>query len=396
MYNFCPKNPGYVRSRLISRKLLLIMKLTTLILVTVILHVSASSLAQKITLVEKNAPLVDVFNHISNQTGYDFLFTGSDLKNAKPISIDIKNVDLNEVLSRIFEGQPLNYTIENKSVVVSIKEVPLVQQLSDKFKTGLKIPADIGGTVTDTLGNPLVGASVSIKGLTVTTLTDSKGNFNILNAPQGKYTLVASYVGYEKSEIDILNNGTNVRIGFILRRGTSQLDQIQVIAYGSGSRRFSISSLSTVTAEDIEKQPVSNPLLALQGQVPGLSVTSTSGIPGSQVVVQIRGQNTLNMNPTYNPSKPYDQPLFIIDGVPFASQNNNVNQFASLVAAQSNPGGISQSVGLSPFNNIDPADIESISILKDADATSIYGTQGLTVLSLLPPKRGNPVLLLLT
>ncbi len=389
MYKFFPGNPGYVRSRLIARKLLLIMKLTTLILVTVMLHVSASSLAQKITLVEKNAPLVDVFNHISNQTGYDFLFTGSDLKNARPISISIKNVDLKEALARIFENQPLSYSIENKSVVVTIKQASLMSQLSDQVKTALKAPASIGGTVTDTLGNPLVGASVAIKGMTFSTQTDSKGNFNLPNVPQGKYTLVASYIGYEKSEVSIVNNGTNLHIAFILRQGTSQLDQVQVIAYGTASRRYSISSMATVTAEDIERQPVSNPLLALQGQVPGLAVNATSGIPGSQVLVQIRGQNTLNLNPTNNPSKPYDQPLFIIDGVPFASQNNNINQFASLVAAQSSPGGVSQSVGLSPFNNIDPADIESISILKDADATSIYGTQGSNGVILITTKKGK-------
>lgn len=390
MYNFFPGNPGHVRSRLVARKLLLVMKLTTLLLVTVMLHVSASSWAQKITLVEKNAPLVDVFNHISNQTGYDFLFTGSDLKNARPISINIKNVELNEVLAKIFEGQPLNYTIENRSVVVTIKQASLMDQLSDQVKTALKLPANIDGTVTDTLGMPLVGASVAIKGMGTSTQTDSKGYFNLPNVPQGKYTLVASYIGYERSEVNIVNNGANLRIGFILRRSTSQLDQVHVIAYGTAFRRYSLSSMATVTAEDIAKQPVSNPLLALQGQVPGLAVTATSGIPGSQVLVQIRGQNTLNLNPTVNPSKPYDQPLFIIDGVPFASQNNNVNQFASLVAAQGNPGGVSQSVGLSPFNNIAPADIESISILKDADATSIYGTQGSNGVILITTKKGKP------
>ncbi|WP_218155290.1 SusC/RagA family TonB-linked outer membrane protein [Chitinophaga sp. YR627] len=366
------------------------MKLTILLLATVMLHVSASSLAQKVTLTEKNAPLVDVFNHISNQTGYDFLFTGSDLKNAKPISINIKNVDLNDVLVRIFEGQPLNYTIENKSVVVTIKRPSMMDQLTDQLKTALKVPANIGGTVTDTLGNPLVGASVGIKGIAFSAQTDSKGNFNIPNVPQGKYTLVATYIGYEKSEVTIVNNGADLRIGFMLRRGTSQLDQVQVIAYGTAFRRYNISSMATVTAEDIEKQPVTNPLLALQGQVPGLAVTATSGIPGSKVLVQIRGQNTLNLNPTNIPSKPYDQPLFIIDGVPFASQNNNVNQFASLVAAQSNPGGVAQSVGLSPFNNISPADIESISILKDAAAISIYGTQGSNGVILITTKKGKP------
>jgi len=369
------------------------MKLTTLMLFLAFMQVSASTLAQKVTLSERNASLTTIFEQIRNQTGYDFAYTTSTIKAAKLVTIDVKNVDLNEVLDRIFSGQPLNYTIENKSVVVSIKEASLFDQLSAKVKAVLNIPTEIGGTVTDTLGHPLVGATVSIKGKNLITQTDSKGNFSFPNMPQGNYTLVVSYIGYEKLETSITNTGKYEHLAFVLRLGSSQLDQVRVIAYGTDSRRFSVGSVSTVTAADIEKQPISNPLLALQGQAPGLNVTATSGIPGSQVLVQVRGQNSLNLTqiPNQNPQKPYDQPLFIIDGVPFASQNNNVNQFASLVAAQSNSGGINPAnTGISPFGNIDPADIESISILKDADATSIYGTQGSNGVILITTKKGKP------
>lgn len=391
MYNFYPENSGHVRSRHSSQKFLRIMKLTTLLLVTVILHVSASSLAQKITLVEKNAPLIDVFNQISNQTGYDFLFTGSDLKEAKPISIDVRNADLRSVLDKIFGNQPLTYTIKDKSIVVALKEGTLFDELLAKVKTTLKIAADVGGTVTDTAGTPLVGATVFIKGTNFSMQTDNNGNFDFPRLPQGSYIVTVRYIGYQNSETNIVNTGTNIHLTIVLHQGTSQLDQVRVIAYGTDSRRFSVGSVSTVTADEIEKQPVSNPLLALQGQAPGLNITATSGIPGSQVLVQVRGQNTLNLNPTVTNVKPYDQPLFIIDGVPFAAQNNNVNQFASLVTAQSSSGGINPSLaGISPFNNIDPADIESITILKDADATSIYGTQGSNGVILITTKKGKP------
>jgi TonB-linked SusC/RagA family outer membrane protein len=377
-----------------TKKLLLFMKLTTLMLFLAFMQVSASTLAQKVTLSERNASLTTIFEQIRNQTGYDFAYTTSTIKAARPVTIDVKNEDLKEVLDKIFSGQPLNYTIENKSVEVSIKEASLFDQISDKVKTVLNLPTEISGIVTDTLGHPLVGASVSIKGKNLITQTDSKGNFSFPNMPQGNYTLVVSYIGYEKLETSITNTGKYEHLAFALRLAISPLDQVRVIAYGTDSRRFSVGSVSTVTAADIEKQPVSNPLLALQGQAPGLNVTATSGIPGSQVLVQVRGQNSLNMhqdNPYQNPTKPYDQPLFIIDGVPFASQNNNVNQFASLVAAQSSSGGINPvNAGISPFGNIDPADIESISILKDADATSIYGTQGSNGVILITTKKGKP------
>src|ERR1700761_3564954 len=116
MYNFYPKNKGQERTRIRLRQFLRIMKITTFILIAVILHVSATSLAQKVTLVEKNAPLAEVFDKISTQTGYDFLFTSSDLKNAKPVTINIKNEELKDVLTQIFDGQPLDFTIENQSV----------------------------------------------------------------------------------------------------------------------------------------------------------------------------------------------------------------------------------------------------------------------------------------
>jgi TonB-linked SusC/RagA family outer membrane protein len=376
-----------------TKKLLLFMKLTTLMLILALMQVSASTLAQKVTLSERNASLTTIFEQIRNQTGYDFAYTTSTIKAARPVTIDVKNEDLKEVLDKIFVGQPLNYTIENKSVVVSIKDVSIFDQLSDKVKTILNIPTEIVGIVTDTLGQPLVGASVSIKGTNFNTHTDSKGGFSFPNMPQGNYTLVVSYVGYEKLETSITNTGKYEHLAFALRLAVSPLDQVQVIAYGTESKRFSVGSVSTVAAEDIERQPVTNPLLALQGQAAGLVITSTGGIPGSQVTVQVRGQNTLLNNTinNYTNLKPYDQPLFIIDGVPFASQNNNINQIASLVSTQTYTGGnIQAGGGFSPFNSINPADIESISILKDADATSIYGTQGSNGVIIITTKKGNP------
>ena len=391
MYNFYSKlivqPPGCA-----LKKVLLTMKITAFLLFIAILQVSANTFAQKITLTTKNAPLVEVFNQIRTQTGYDFAFTSATLANAKPVSIDVKNAELNDVLKKIFDGQPLDYTIAEKSVVVSKKEQSFLDQISTKIKAAFKSSADIGGHVTDTLGRPIVGATVHIKGTNITTQTDIKGDFNFPNLYPGKYTIVVSYIGYENAEETIPLGDLKQAQVFILRQSTSKLDQVQVIAYGTESKRFSVGSVATVTAADIEKQPVNNPLLALQGRAPGLTVASTSGIPGSQVLVQVRGQNSLNLIPNnYTLAKPYDQPLFIVDGVPFAAQNSNVNQFASLVAAQSNPNGVNPVLtGISPFSNIDPADIESITILKDADATSIYGTQGANGVILITTKKGKP------
>jgi len=382
MYNFYPKNKGLVHMHNCLHKLLLIMKLTTLILVTVILHVSASSLAQKITLVEKNAPLVDVFNQISNQTGYDFVFTGSDVQNAKPVTINIKNAELSDVLNQIFKGQPLDFLIENKSVVIQEKK-----ELSypDKFKNPVQAFA-ITGKIIDSLGHPVIGASVALQGTMYSILTDNKGNFTFTSVPQGKYMLVATYIGYARLERNIEIAGKDLNLLLILHTSISSLDQIHIIGYSSESRRFSVNSTTVVTAQDIADQPVTNVLEALDGRVPGLVISPSSGVPGSEVRAQIRGQNTLPPSTATPLSSVYNQPLFILDGIPVAAQNTNISALGSFGGTNA----LVPNSGISPISGLNPNDIESITVLKDADATSIYGSQGANGVILIVTKKGKP------
>jgi TonB-linked SusC/RagA family outer membrane protein len=375
-----------------TKKLLLFMKLTAMLLFLAFMHVSASTLAQKVTLSERNASLTTIFEQIRNQTGYDFAYTTATIQAAKPVTIDVKNMELTEVLKIVFNTQPLDYEIDNKSVEVSIKEPSFLEKLKDKTAKMFAFPAHIHGRVIDSLGQPLPGAIVSLNlqgaPYSYVATTDNKGQFDFPSIPQERYTLTVTYIGFNKLERIVQVNSRDISFILVLHNSSSALDQIQIIAYGSESKRFSVGSVSSITAEQIEKQPVSNPLLALEGLAPGLAVTATNGVPGSTVLVQVRGQNTLGANSLGQ--KPYDQPLFIIDGVPFAPQNNNVNQLSNLALAQTFSGGISQATGLSPFNGINPNDIESITILKDADATSIYGSQGANGVILITTKKGKP------
>jgi len=366
------------------------MKLTTLMLFLAFMQVSASTLAQKVTLSERNASLLSIFKQIRHQTGYDFAYTAVTIQAAKPVTIDVKNMELNDVLKTIFDTQPLDYEVDNKSIEVSLKAPSFLENLKNKTANLLALPANVHGKVIDSLGQPLVGANVILnaKDFTYGVTTDSKGEFDFPNVSQNRYTLTVTYVGYSKLEKTIQVNSKDILLNLVMQNSFSALDQIQVIAYGTESRRFSVGSVASVNAAQIEKQPVTNPLLALEGQVPGLAVTATNGVPGSTVLVQVRGQNTLIANPSG--FKPYDQPLFIVDGVPFATGNANISQLSNLANAQGFSGGISQPTGLSPFNDINPNDIESITILKDADATSIYGSQGANGVILITTKKGKP------
>jgi TonB-dependent starch-binding outer membrane protein SusC len=384
--------PAWRRHRF-STKTVLVMKLTSFFLLAACLQVSARGLSQTVTFSGRNVLLEKVFDEVKKQTGYVFFYDADLLKEARPVTIKAENVALEKFLSNLLADQPLKFSIKNKNIIISRKSTVEMSSDGQPSKSGSEFPAaapldTIRGYVRDSMGAPLQGASITIKGTTDGTRTDMKGGFGLIRAKAGT-VVVISYTGYTSKEI-VITGATRTTLVVTLQRSQDALDATIVQAYGTTSRRYSVGSIATVDAETIEKQPVTNVLLALAGQVPGLAVTATSGVPGSQVLIQVRGQNTV-LNNAFNFSpKPYDQPLFIIDGVPFAPQNNNLSVLGNLASALSSSGGISTGGGMSPFNNINPSDIESVTILKDADATSIYGTQGSNGVVLITTKKGKP------
>jgi TonB-linked SusC/RagA family outer membrane protein len=347
------------------------MRLTTVILLATLMHVSATGLSQRITLNSKQDSLENVLKEIHRQSGYDFFFDRKVIQKIKPVTITVNNASLEETLSNLLKGLPLMYNIEDKIII--IKEQPFYNKL---------LPITAKGRVTGQDMKPLPGATIRVRGTDKVTTANSNGEFTLTDLPK-EAILQISYIGYITLEVQaIAISGTNyTNIG--LQTLESRLDEVQVIAYGTSIKRFSVGSVAGISAAEIAKQPVTNVLLALQGQVPGLVINSLNGAPGSKVNVQVRGQNTLRAN--LNGNSPFDQPLFIIDGVPMASQNENINLLQSMGTQSSNI----QS-GFSAFNNINPSDIESISVLKDADATSIYGSQGANGVIIITTKKGQP------
>ncbi|HKG08363.1 MAG TPA: carboxypeptidase-like regulatory domain-containing protein, partial [Pedobacter sp.] len=172
------------------------MKLTTLLLIITMLHVSASSFAQRITLSKKNVVLTEVLDQIRIQTGYDFIFNNSILKNAKKVNIAVKNAELAEVLEQVFADQPLQYKInENKSVVITKKDMSVVAKIMDFFSA-----IDVRGKVVDEQGEPLPGASVKVKGGSIGAVTDRDGEFFLKGLPEDA-VIVIVYLGYKPLEL---------------------------------------------------------------------------------------------------------------------------------------------------------------------------------------------------
>ncbi|MBT2563116.1 MULTISPECIES: SusC/RagA family TonB-linked outer membrane protein [unclassified Pedobacter] len=305
----------------------------------------------------KNAKLVDVFNQISSQTGYDFLFSADILKDAKTVTIVARNEELNTVLQRIFNGQALDFSIENKSVVISNKPKGILEKIKEALNLN---DTDVTGTVLDEQGRSLPGATVMVKNTGKTIITDAQGQFTLKNVPEGA-TIVISFTGYEKRELNAAPNLGKINLVAALNK----LDAIQVIAYGTTTQRMSLGNVSTVSAAEIGRQPVTNPLLALQGRVPGIFVAQTSGVPGSPITIQVQGVNSIGQG---------NVPLYVIDGVPY---NSKVNSQGGLGVAGN------------PLNYINPMDIESISVLKDGEATSIYGSRAANGAILITTKKGK-------
>lgn len=345
-------------------KFMLIMKLIIILMTVCLMQASASSFAQKITIKKKNASLASVLREIKSQSGMRVVYADYLMEGAKPVSIDVKGVSIEEALRNTLSGQELSYSFEEKTIVIKAKEKSLLDKVIAVFTD-----IEVRGTVTDEKGKPLAGASVRVKGTDKQTTSNVDGVFTISKVEETS-VIVISYIGFKTVEIKATENLGSIS----LEVANSQLDAVQVIAYGTTTKRLNTGSVASVSAKDIEKQPVSNPLAALVGRVPGLVVTQQSGVPGSSFSIQIRGRNSIAQG---------SQPLILIDGIPFASGNENMQLINSAI------NNFNQGSGVSPFNAVNPADIESIEILKDADATAIYGSRGANGVVLITTKKGK-------
>jgi len=234
------------------------------------------------------------------------------------------------------------------------------------------------GVVLTEAGVPVQGANVTIKQTEHGTITNAKGEFELSAVVPGS-TLIFSYVGYAPQSFEV-KDGSQVQIN--MKVASNELDKAVVQAYGLTTQRLTTSDIGKVTAQDIERQPVMNPLLALQGKVAGLDVNMTSGYASAPVKVELRGRAAIN--PIFT-----SDPLYIIDGVPLTVNelspfSSNASGSVGFAQALSGPAG-----GQSPFFSINPSDIESIEVLKDADATAIYGSRGANGVILVTTKKGQ-------
>lgn len=363
--------PGIVANMGSASKLQRVMKLTAVLLTACCLQVSAYSGAQ-VSFSGKDVRLDVVFQAIGKQTGYIFLYSPADLKDTKPVTIDVKNVSIETIMKKCLEGQPLEFTIADKTVFV--KRVKPKNTTIEAFQNVNAPPIDVRGRVINEESDPVAGVSIMIKGTQRGTYTNGDGEFTLTRVDPTAI-LILTAVNIQSIETNI--NGRK-EVTLQVKGKTGKLDEVQVIAYGTTSQRFNVGNVSTIKDEEIQKQPINNPLQALQGRVPGLNIVQQSGLPGAGIKIQIRGQNSINSG---------NEPLYIVDGVPIKPNLNGLDAVASKFGS----GLAGNLLGDNPSSlaYINPSDIESIDILKDAEATAIFGSRGANGVILITTKKGK-------
>lgn len=314
---------------------------------------SASGFSQRISISAKNAPLEDVFREIKKQSNYAFVYRDNWLKKANPVSLSFKDADLTQVLNACFMDEPLTYSIVGTTIVVTLKTE---RATTSEPQDAISVAATVGGTVLDEYDNPLAGASITLKGTEIGTVTDRNGRY-ALSIPDNRGILIFSYVGYEKKEVTW--NG-QAEVNVTMKENTSSLDEFVTVGYGVQKKLNVTGAVSQISGKEIANRPVSNLEQALQGTIPGLnfSASNNTGQPGGTYSVNIRGLASL-ANPNGNASYAKGTPYVLVDDVPM------------------------------DLNDVDPNNVASISVLKDAASSAIYGARAAYGVILVTTKDGK-------
>jgi TonB-linked SusC/RagA family outer membrane protein len=344
---------------LFNRKILLIMRLTAILLILGTMLVQASGYAQKVNISVKDANIESVFKEIKKQTGFYFLYDAEVLKKAGKINLISTDLDLTEALKQITSGTGLTYKIIDKTVIIS-----------DVKTSYSNVDITIKGTVTskEAAGHanlPLPGAVVTVKGTRNAVVTNSDGNYTI-QAPDGGI-LVFSILGYGTKEVAIEGKKT---IDVTLLETASDLNEVIITAYGTKeTKENQVGSAFKITSKDLEMRPTNRLDALLEGIVPGLQYEAQSGGTSSarpRFQTRIRGESSFGAS---------NEPLWVVDGIKI----NTGDETNMIMGANTS---------ISPLSYLNPNDIESITILKDATATSIYGADGANGVILINTKKG--------
>jgi len=325
------------------KKFFNIMRISTLLLFVCIFASYASDLSSqtaKVNIANTRMTIGDFIKQVEKETGYMFVYNKGEIDANRTVSLKKGNNTVGDCLNRIFDGTGVSFVFDDGYVVLTkhSQTQAAVSQQSGKL---------VKGAVTDESGLSVIGANVFIKGTTVGTITDMEGNFS-LEVPSDNDILVISYIGYVEQQIPVKNRKN---WSIVLKEDAQNLDEVVVVGYGTQRKGNIATAVTTIKSDVLQNRPVQTVGEALQGQIPGLSVTA-KGAPGESPKLQLRGSSVLKSDNS-------SEPLVLVDGVP------------------------------ADFNFLNPEDIESINVLKDAASSAIYGSRAANGVLLITTKRGK-------
>ena len=326
------------------KKILSIMKLTVVFLIAFYLQISASVYSQttKLSLNVQNQSIKDVLYLIENQTDFRFIYESGKINLDKKVSVQVREQSVEFVLRQLFNNEGVDYEItENNLILIN----PSPEQLKSAAQE--KNRKKITGVVRDQKGEPIIGANVFEKGTTNGTVTDIDGKYS-LEVSMGSL-LQISYIGYDSKEIKVGNSDV---VNILLTEDTETLDEVVVIGYGTVKKSDLTGAVGSVQMKDVSQVGITSADRALQGQIAGVQVNARTGQPGESMMIRVRGSNSLAGG---------NEPLYVIDGMPVEKMNSDIN----------------------------PEDILSMEVLKDASSTAIYGSRGANGVVLITTKRGS-------
>ena len=332
-------------------------KMKTLLLLGVLLFgFTVSAQSQKVSLDFKNERVEKVLASIKSQTGMSLVFSDQLVDVNRKVTMQLKDVTLKEALTRLLSGINLTFEIRNNKIYFIEKKA--VSQPGSRKKR-------VTGVVKDVMGEPLIGANVVEKGRSTNgVITDFNGKFTL--EVDESASLVVSYIGYLAQDIPTKGKGD---FHIILKEDTNTLDEVVVTGYGDFKKATYTGSASVLTTEKLEALPVVSVGQMIESNIPGISVVAgTSSQPGAKTTLRVRGIASMNAS---------TEPLYVLDGVPIPSYD--LSNFTSM----------SEAGGMGFIETLNPADIESITVLKDAASASLYGAKGANGVVLITTKKGK-------
>lgn len=352
-----------------TRKLLRMARLTVFLLligISQIFAVESYSQSTKLSLQMTQAKIKDVLEKIEDNSEFFFLYNKDLTDVNQSVDVNYEDEKISDILDDMLKGTGIKYLIADRQIVLTNRNEQVDTKRINEF---LQQQKEVSGTVTDESGLPLPGVSVIIKGTTKGTVTNVDGSFNLSDISE-EAIIVFSFIGMLTQEIEVANQTS---INVVMEVDAIGIDEVVAIGYGTVRKSDLTGSVVSIGAEKLKERPYANALQSLSGQVSGVQIVQTQGAPGIAPTVKVRGASSINAGTT---------PLYVVDGIPL--EDNTSNSTSTGASSGSN-----MDFNRNPLNFINPNDIESIEVLKDASSAAIYGSRGANGVVIITTKQGS-------